>query len=212
MAADGRFFDLVATGSSNANLAEAFASPLPPDAYERLVIPEPHPGPVDRRRLQSDLSIPARLLESGELVTLLAGRRMFFDTPDSSMDRSQQSSHVVVERLILSKALHALELYDLILAGRPVEDARAQLAVAWQAYLNGMDEKPDPAGLAAFLRAAGDESTLGMLGLIKQLRSEIETVGIAPSEARRPLDQLAQRLMPADVTPQMFNRILLGVE
>ncbi|MCZ6837447.1 MAG: hypothetical protein O7G85_16855, partial [Planctomycetota bacterium] len=207
---NGQFLDLFAKGPTTSDVATSFAALAELDSG--IVIPESQPGPTMRQRLQTDLAIPARIMNQGELATLIAGRAIYFDTPNSTVDPTRQSSQVTVNRLILSKAIYALQTYDSILQGQTPEDIRSELSTVWTEYLASEGENADPAGFAAYVGESGDGKIIERLRLINILQHEIETMGMAPPESAPALSSLAERLMPEGMSIQVFNRILSGVE
>ncbi len=204
--------DLHPDGPVTDNLTEALASLLPAaenDNVARGVVP----GPNIRRRLASDLAIPARLLSQEEAVSLVAGRELYLDTPGAGVDRARQSSQVVVNRLIRAKVISALESYDALLAqaGSP-EELRSTFDDAWGVFLESSGEGADPATFAGHLAAAGNEGLLDILRVLKQLALEISKMGLTQAETELPMANLHALFIPERIGDVVYERILLGVQ
>ena len=209
---DGTFLDLKPDGPTTENLTEALGSLLPAaenDNVARGVVP----GPNIRRRLASDLAIPARLLSQEEAVSLVAGRELYLDTPGAGVDRARQSSQVVVNRLIRAKVISALESYDALLAqaGSP-DEVRSTLDDAWGAFLESSGDGADPATFAGHLAAAGNEGLLDILRVLKQLALEISKMGLTQAETELPMANLHALFIPERIGDVVYERILLGVQ
>lgn len=212
IAADGRFLDLYAKGPTTADMAESLAAAFAREANTELSPREISPDPNIRQRLQTDLTIPARVLNDSEIIDLLAGRALYLDSPGSGIDPTRLSSQVVVNRLRYTMTMKALQTYDLLVQGRTPEQVRSILDDAWAAYNATAGENADPAGLAAFVQESGNEAAMDQLRLIKQLINEIEIMGLAPTESKLPIANLASRFVPEGISTQVFSRILAGVD
>lgn len=210
---DGTFLlDLHPDGPITDNHEEALGALLP-DAELDNVAFDVLPGPNVRRRLATDLAIPARLLSPEEAVSLVAGRALYLDTPGAGVDRARQTSQVVVNRLIRAKVISALESYDALLAqaGSP-DEVRSTFDDAWGAFLESSGEGADPATFAGHLAATGNEGLLDTLRMLKQLAIEISGMGLTQAETELPMANLHALFLPERIGDVVYERILIGLQ
>jgi hypothetical protein len=193
------FLDLRAQGPTNSVLAEAFAQTIPQDDETERVTQALTPAANIRRRLETDLRIPPRLMRRDELNLYPDGRGLFLDNPAVSVNTDQRH-RVVVNRILRSQVVAALSDYDeIVTPDRPIDQFKSELGAAWQAYLGAGGGGADPGGFRAHLATSGEDRLAADLDRLRGILDRMQIFGLTRSELSEPTRQFVDSFRPTAV-------------
>ena len=208
------FFDLLASGPSITDLAEALSGADGDDTEGGGVQREVATEAAALQRLAQELNIQSRTLRPEELADLVAGRALYMDAPQSVLAEPEYS--IALNRMPNRYVTEAIASLDRLIeeGDRPWSEMQADLDQAWQAYLATLDREtgagPDPAGFVASLADPESEyrRSLTDLRLMHRLMQNIGILGLTDEEQARPKETLLTKILPGGITLEQMSRIV----
>ncbi len=219
--------DLISTGPTNANVAEALAGALPRETRDGDIAQD---GVTEAQaRALEELGILPRDLSTDQLIEFLVGRAIYDDFPRST-GLGATESRVTMNRLSRRRVREALQTYDLVFrqdarnadgapfvdeSGRVVRVSRVDtirdtFGASVDRFMDGR-ARFDPAAYRRELASAqGQRAALDLVEEMALLFDSIDGLGLSRAEAQAARDHLLQSVRPANISVDDFNDAILG--